>query len=80
MKKAPGSVFGGSFGGGDALRRVLLGKNLLDGLGGASCSVDLGCCGIVSASGSSWQKNGDATLVPSKSRDVSLDPSSETVV
>ena len=58
-------------------RRTLGAKNRLRGLAGAS---DLGCCGIFAISGSSAQKNGEATFVPSRSREISRFPSSEIVV
>ena len=57
--------------------RTLGAKNRLLGLGGAS---DLGCCGMFAMSGSSAQKNGEATLVPSRSREISRFPSSEMVM
>ena len=57
--------------------RTLGAKNRLLGLAGAS---DLGCCGIFAISGSSAQKNGEATFVPSRSREISRFPSSEIVV
>lgn len=60
-------------------RRMLGAKNLLLGLAGASSS-DLGCCGIFAMSGSSLQKNGVVTFVPSRSREISRFPSSEIVV
>lgn len=76
IKNVPGRVACGSIGGGEG--RVI---NLLDGLGGSCCvGTERGCCGIVSTSGSSAQKKGDATFVPSNNRDVSRAPSSETVV
>ena len=58
-------------------RRTLGAKNRLLGLAGAS---DVGCCGIFAISGSSAQKNGEATFVPSRSREISRFPSSEIVV
>lgn len=56
--------------------------NLLLGLGGASGrgSANLGCWGMFAISGSSAQKKGEATFVPRSSRDVSREPSSDTVV
>ena len=76
IKNIPGRVACGSIGGGEG--RVI---NLLDGLGGSSCvGTERGCCGIVSTSGSSAQKKGDATFVPSNNRDVSSNLSSEKVV
>lgn len=58
----------------------LLGKKRLLGLSGRSSVSVLGCCGMFSMSGSSVQKNGLATLVPSNNLLVSRLPSSDTVV
>lgn len=42
--------------------------NLEVGLGGhGECDSVVGCCGMVSGSGSSWQKNGLLTEVPNSS-------------